>query len=304
MSDASVRTARPDDLRDVGQVQAAVWRQAYAPLLDAEVLETFRPEAFEEGWRSSLQQAPTPQHRLLVATEGGDLDGKGEAIVGFVAIGPNSDPDSAGPTSGTVDGTTRGQGTTDGEIFALAVDPAHRGSGHGSRLLNAAVDTLRAGDFTSVTAWLLADDEATRAFAEAAGLRPDGAYRDRVVSADGRTAREVRLVAGIEGPPAAGNTSSHEHDNSSEHAAAVAPDRPQPSDRHAPAGEGAGDNPHAPAHDDTPADPHAPAHDDAPADPHTPTHDDAPADPHARAHDDAPADPHAPPTNDTAGHDT
>ena len=44
---------------------------------------------------------------------------------------------------------------------------------------------------------VLADDEATRAFLVASGLGPDGAYRDRVVSPDGDTLREVRLVASL-----------------------------------------------------------------------------------------------------------
>ena len=42
---------------------------------------------------------------------------------------------------------------------------------------------------------MLASDEGTRAFLVQAGLAPDGAWRDRVVSPDGDTAREVRLVA-------------------------------------------------------------------------------------------------------------
>ena len=35
------------------------------------------------------------------------------------------------------------------------------------------------------------------------GLHPDGAFRDRVVSPDGTTAREVRLTADITAPPPA-----------------------------------------------------------------------------------------------------
>jgi hypothetical protein len=48
--------------------------------------------------------------------------------------------------------------------------------------------------------WVLASDEATRGFLMAGGLGPDGAFRDRVVSPDGDTAREVRLVADLELP--------------------------------------------------------------------------------------------------------
>ena len=48
---------------------------------------------------------------------------------------------------------------------------------------------------------MLASDETTRAFLLDAGLDPDGAFRDRVVSPDGATAREVRLVADITQDP-------------------------------------------------------------------------------------------------------
>ncbi|HBO54394.1 MAG TPA: GNAT family N-acetyltransferase, partial [Janibacter terrae] len=40
-----------------------------------------------------------------------------------------------------------------------------------------------------------------RAFLTGSGLEPDGAYRDRVVSPDGATAREVRLTAAVAAPP-------------------------------------------------------------------------------------------------------
>jgi ribosomal protein S18 acetylase RimI-like enzyme len=156
-------------------VQAAVWRDAYGDLVDPEVRDSFTPDAFEPAWRESLQNPPSPLHRLLVATEG-------ETVVGFAAIGPEEHDE------------------TTGEIYTLGVDPGHRGNGNGSRLLNAAVDTLRAGDFGTVTMWVLAHDEQTRAFVTAGGMQPDGAWRDRVVAADGRTAREVRLVAALPGP--------------------------------------------------------------------------------------------------------
>lgn len=162
----------------VAHVQAAVWRNAYGDLVDAEVRDAFTPEAFEPAWRESLQSPPSPLHRLLVATEG-------ETVVGFAAIGPAVGDE---PHPGT------------GEIYALGVAPDSRGHGNGSRLLNAAVDTLHAGDFASVSMWVLNDAEQARAFLASAGLEPDGAWRDRVVAADGRTAREVRLTAALSEP--------------------------------------------------------------------------------------------------------
>ncbi len=48
-----------------------------------------------------------------------------------------------------------------------------------------------------MSAWLLVDDEDTRAFVTAAGLSPDGAFRDRVIDVDGTVVREVRLTADL-----------------------------------------------------------------------------------------------------------
>lgn len=183
MSDTGVRTARATDVPAVAHVQADVWRAAYGRLVDTEVRDAFTPEAFEPAWHESLQSPPTPRHRLLVATEG-------DTVVGFAAIGPATDQDP---------GADHGSA---GEIYALGIEPGSRGRGNGSRLLNAAVDTLQAGDFASVTTWVLADDEQVRGFLDSAGLHPDGAWRDRVIAADGRTAREVRLVAALPESPA------------------------------------------------------------------------------------------------------
>jgi len=175
IADASARIARPSDAPAVGLVQAAVWRAAYADVLPQDVVARFDGPSFARVWRDSLSAPPSPRHVLLVGCAG-------EQVVGFVAVGPSADADAT---------------ETSGEVLALGVHPDARRSGHGSRLLNAAVDTLRGKGFDSVSAWILVADEATRAFLAAAGLSPDSAFRDRVVDADGKVAREVRLTANL-----------------------------------------------------------------------------------------------------------
>ena len=179
LADASVRVARESDTPAVGLVQATVWREAYATVLPAEVLETFEPQAFASVWRRSVATPPPGVYRLLVACAG-------DQVVGFAAIGPSQDPDA---TPGT------------GELSAVGVHPRARRAGHGSRLLNAAVDTLRGAGAERVQPCVLASEVVTRAFLLGAGLDPDGAFRDRVVSPDGATAREVRLVADLTPQP-------------------------------------------------------------------------------------------------------
>ena len=104
-------------------------------------------------------------------------------MVGLAAYGPSQDPDT---------------GQAAGEVTVLAVHPLARRQGHGSRLLNAVVDDLRAHGADLVTAWLPADAEETRAFLLGAGMWPDSAYRDRVVSPEGDTLREIRMIATLD----------------------------------------------------------------------------------------------------------
>ena len=56
-----------------------------------------------------------------------------------------------------------------GELTDLTVDPHKRRAGHGSRLLQAGVDTLVADRFTRAVTWLPAADDAPRAFLTEAG---------------------------------------------------------------------------------------------------------------------------------------
>ena len=175
VADASARIARVSDTPAVGLVQAAVWRLAYAHVLPPEVVEQFKAATFARLWRDSVSAPPTPRHVLLVGCAG-------EQVVGFAAVGPSVDPDAS---------------ETSGEVLALGVHPDARRSGHGSRLLNAAVDTLRGRGFHSASTWILVGDDHTRSFLTAAGLSPDGAFRDRVVDVDGTVAREVRLTADL-----------------------------------------------------------------------------------------------------------
>jgi GNAT superfamily N-acetyltransferase len=181
LADASVRRARPNDAPAVGMVQAVVFREVYTGRVPDDVVAMFEPEPFARAWRDSLTAPPEGVHRLLVACAG-------EQVVGAAAIGPSQDPDA-------------GAGT--GEVTLLAVHPEARRQGHGSRLLNACVDLLREAGADAVATWLLSDDESGRAFLGASGFGPDGAYRDRVVSPEGETLREVRLTAGL-APPEGG----------------------------------------------------------------------------------------------------
>jgi GNAT superfamily N-acetyltransferase len=176
VADASVRVATPWDADAVGAVQSALWREAYASLLPTEALAAATPEEFARVWKASLANPPSGAYRLLVACSGDD-------VVGFVALGPSTDPDAT---------------EIDGELLVGGVRLDARRSGHGSRLLNAAVDTAAVTGFARVRTWLLAEDEATRGFLETAGFALDGARRERGTGpAEGDVAGEVRLTVDV-----------------------------------------------------------------------------------------------------------
>ncbi|MDN5794235.1 MAG: GNAT family N-acetyltransferase [Intrasporangium sp.] len=179
LADASVRLARDADAPAVGFVQAVVFRDAYAAHLPAEAIDRFEPRPFTKAWRAALAEPPSRDHVLLVACAG-------EQVVGFAAMAPSADPDAGERTA---------------ELTTIAVHPDARRQGHGSRLLNAAVDTARGRGRGELTTWVIGTDDDTRGFLTAAGLVPDGAHRGRVVSPEGETLQEVRLSADVSHDP-------------------------------------------------------------------------------------------------------
>lgn len=171
-ADRSVRLAWAADADAIGKVQARAWRESYAPVLPDSLLDSVDAEAFAGKWRAAIVKPPSAMHRVLVALER-------NTVVGFAATAPSPDPDAhAG----------------DGEVVAFHVDPDHLRGGHGSRLLSAVADTLRADGFTRARIWQVVGDDALRAFLEPAGWIPDGAHRELDLTGDGTaTIRQVRL---------------------------------------------------------------------------------------------------------------
>ena len=127
-------------------------------LLPAEVLDSFDADQFAAAWHEAMSRPADARNRVLVALER-------NTVRGFAVTGPSPDPDS--------------DPVADGEISELVVDPGHGRAGHGSRLLHACVDTLRADRFTRATTWLAVDGRRRGAVPHRGGLgarrRPPGA---------------------------------------------------------------------------------------------------------------------------------
>ena len=171
--DVSVRVGWADDAPGIAAVQVAAWRRQYAGLLPAEVLDSFDVEQFAAAWHQALARPADARNRVLVALER-------NRVRGFAVTGPSPDPDS--------------DPVADGELTELVVDPDHTRAGHGSRLLHASVDTLRADRFTRGTTWLPTTDDVRRTFLTDAGWAPDGAHRELDLHGDGSVlVKQVRL---------------------------------------------------------------------------------------------------------------
>jgi GNAT superfamily N-acetyltransferase len=172
-ADVSVRVGWPADAAAMAWVQVAAWRRELADLLPQDVLASLDPDRFAAAWHTAMTKPEDARNRVLVALERNDLRG-------FAVTVPSPDPDS--------------DPIADGEIAELVVEPGHRGEGHGSRLLHACVDTLRADRFVRATCWLNSDDDARRGFLTGAGWAPDGAHRELDLHGDGSVrVKQVRL---------------------------------------------------------------------------------------------------------------
>lgn len=169
-ADVSVRIGWADDASGIADVQVRAWTQEYAGL-------DLHPAEVADAWRASLSRPGDARNRVLVALDRA-------TIRGFAVTQPSPDPD-ADPVA-------------DGEITELTVDPAHGREGHGSRLVHAAVDTLRADRFTRARVWLASTDDVRRAFLTDAGFEPDGAHRELDLHGDGTvTVKQIRLHASL-----------------------------------------------------------------------------------------------------------
>ena len=175
MADVSVRVAWAEDAPAIAQVQSRAWAEQYADTLgEAARLD---PQTIAATWHASLAKPADARNRVLVALEG-------NRVVGFAVTIPAADRD-CDPVSA-------------GELVELSVDPGSRAQGHGSRLLQAVVDTMVADRFNTAVTWIMSTDDQRRRFLAEAGWATDGAHRELDLDGTGtKTLKQVRLHTAI-----------------------------------------------------------------------------------------------------------
>ncbi len=175
-ADVSVRIAWADDAVSIAAVQVRAWPELYADLLPSEALPS-DVEAVAARWRQALATPADARRRVLVALER-------NRVVGFALTSPADDPDC--------------DPVADGALAEVTLDPTERAKGHGSRLLQAAVDTLAADRFSRAVTWVNAGDDALLTFLTEAGWAPDTAHRELDLDGTGTTTvKQVRLHTAI-----------------------------------------------------------------------------------------------------------
>jgi GNAT superfamily N-acetyltransferase len=172
----SVRLALPGEASSIAEIQRRGWMNQQPSGAAELLLSGIDVEAMTEAWERAISRPPRAQFRVLVAVER-------HRVVGFASTVPSEDPDA--------------EAGVDGLIDEFAIDPAAQRRGHGSRLLNACVDTLRSDGFSRATWWMNSSDDAMRRFLISAGWAPDGGWRE--IGSDDETVRlkQIRLHVDI-----------------------------------------------------------------------------------------------------------
>ncbi|MCA0253753.1 MAG: GNAT family N-acetyltransferase [Actinobacteria bacterium] len=176
----SVRLALPSEAAGIAAVQRRAWTQLYAEPVAAQLLDSTDLAAMTQAWEAAIRRPPLATLRVLVAV---DSSQGSHRVVGFAAVGPSDDPD-ANPAE-------------DGLVAEFAIDPLAQRLGHGSRLLQACADTLRADGFIRASWWVRASDDPLRAFLTGAGWAPDGAHTELGSEDDASGIKFVRLHTDI-----------------------------------------------------------------------------------------------------------
>jgi GNAT superfamily N-acetyltransferase len=171
-ADVSCRVAWADDAPAIARLQLGARRHDLVDVLPAAVYDVDADVA-TSVWQQTLSRPADARTRVLVALER-------NRVVGFAITSPATDPDT--------------DPVADAELMEFTIDPQERGKGHGSRLLQAAIDTMAADRFTRAVTWLLASDDRMRRFLGDAGWAADTAHRELDLDGSGgTTVKQVRL---------------------------------------------------------------------------------------------------------------
>jgi ribosomal protein S18 acetylase RimI-like enzyme len=162
-----LRAAKIEDADAIAALHVEAWRWAYRDLLPEVLLAGLSEERRATMWRNAIGEG---KGHIVVAADG-------EALVGFVAAGPERD----GPGGADV-----------GEIYALYLRQDAAGTGLGRALIDGAIEALAHRGARAVVLWVLEGNTRARRFYERVGFRADG--ETKIESRDDGDLHELRYA--------------------------------------------------------------------------------------------------------------
>ena len=170
LDEVTIRVATEGDAAGIARVHVRSWQEAYAGIVPDAYLSSLDPDERTAQWRRYLREGPTEEILTWVAAVP-------DRLVGFVTVGPSRDEDAR-----------RG----DREIFSIYLDPGTWGHGVARDLMRTVISEV--GDKTTITLWVLADNERARHFYRRHGFQADGV--ERYDDIGGESLLEVRCRRG------------------------------------------------------------------------------------------------------------
>jgi ribosomal protein S18 acetylase RimI-like enzyme len=166
-----IRPASAADEPAIAQIRQETWLTAYAQIIDPVVIERVTAPRGRGGDAPRSDRAS-----LVVEAPPAAAIADARVIVGYASYGPERNVASAAPVgSGGSALTPAGLAGETGELYTLYVAPAHRSTGAGRALTDAALDGLREAGYRRVVLWTLTENARARRFYDKAGFAPDGA---------------------------------------------------------------------------------------------------------------------------------
>lgn len=151
-----------DDLYAVSNVYEQSWKFAYMGIIPRSYLDSIQPGS----WSQNIIK---PDRKSLIMLDG-------EKIIGTSSFCPSRFADMAGC----------------GEIISIYLLPEYIGKGCGTRLLRAAVDSLRQMGFDQIFLYVLEENQRARQFYEKFGFEPSGKYLNDNIG--GRDLTELQYI--------------------------------------------------------------------------------------------------------------
>lgn len=151
-----------DDRAEISRIYEESWKFAYKGMIPQEYLDSI-PEG---NWVKAVDR---PDWNTLLMLEG-------EQIIGTSSYCRSRFDDWKDY----------------GEIISIYFLPEYMGKGHGSALLQEAVDKLTEMGCRDILLWVLAENERARRFYEKSGFSASGAYLDDNIG--GKPVREIQYV--------------------------------------------------------------------------------------------------------------